>query len=110
MRNCKRKSSELMHFAVLDEEAAEGIKHETIRMAQEHGDWIDWLIDLSQMTKATSKARKIPAEASGHPSINKYAFAGASVFIRAAGKGEHMKWFAAEEEAVEWLKEGIEND
>lgn len=107
-----------MHLAVLDEEAAEGIRHETTRMAQEHGDGIDCLIDLSQMTKATSKARKILAEASGDipaststPLLeHQYAYEQLPNFIRAAGKGEHMKWFAVEEEAVESLKEGIEND
>jgi hypothetical protein len=31
-------------------------------------------------------------------------------FIRAAGRGEHIKWFAGEQAALEWLKEGAEND
>ena len=98
-------------LGILDEQAAEGIHQETIRMAQEHGDQIDWLIDLSRMTKATSKARKILAEASGHPSINKYAFAGASAFIRtvanfisAAAGQKNARHFATEEEALMWLK------
>jgi hypothetical protein len=98
-------------FGVLGEEAAEGIKQETARMAQEYGDNIDWLIDLSQMTKATSKARKIPAKASGHPSIHKYAFAGASTFIRmvasfvaAAGGRKNARHYATEEGALKWLK------
>lgn len=62
-------------FGVLDDESAEGIKQETARMAEEHGGGLDWLIDLNQMTKATSKARKLLAEASGHPSICRYTFA-----------------------------------
>ena len=100
-------------FGVLDEEAAEGIKRETIRMAQEYGDRLDWLIDLSQMTRATSKARKILTEASVHPSIHKYAFAGASIFIRtvanfisAAAGQKNARHFATEEEALRWIKRG----
>ena len=69
-------------FGVLDEEAAEGIKQETSRMAQEHGDNIDWLVDLSQVATATSRARKVLVEISKHPSINRYAFVGASILIR----------------------------
>jgi hypothetical protein len=100
-------------FGELDEEAAEGIRRETARMAAEHGYRLDWLIDLSQMTKATSKARKTLAEASGHPSIHKYAFTGASTFIRtvanfvaAAGGQKNARHYATEEEALKWLKGG----
>jgi hypothetical protein len=103
-------------FGVLDEEAAKGIWQETTRMAKEHGDNIDWLIDLSQMTKATSKARKILAKATGHPSINKYALSGASIFIRtvanfisAAAGQKNARHFATEEEAFRWLKEERES-
>ncbi len=98
-------------FGVLDEEVAERIKQETTRMAEEHGDNIDWLVDLSQMTTATSGARKIMAEVSRHPSINKYAFVGASIFVRtvanfvlAAASQKNAKHFATEEEAFRWLK------
>ena len=104
-------------FGVLDEKAAEGIRQETTRMAQEHGDGLDWLIDLTQMTKATSKARKILAKASGHPSINKYAFAGASIFIRtvanfiaAAAGQKNARHFANEEQALAWLQEGADHE
>ena len=97
---------------VLDEQAAEWIRQQTIRMAEEHGDGLDWLIDLGQMTTATSKARRILAEASAHPSINKYAFAGASIFIRtmanfiagAAGQ-KNARHFATEADALRWIKE-----
>jgi hypothetical protein len=98
---------------VLDEQTAEWIRQQTIKMAEEHGDELDWLVDLSQMTKATSKARKILAEVSGHPSINKYAFVGASVFIRtvanfvAASAGQkNTRHFATEADALRWIKEG----
>ncbi len=30
----------------------------------------------------------------------------AGFFLRAAGKGENMRWFADREDAVKWLKEG----
>ena len=101
-------------FGMLDEKAAEGIRQATIKIAEEHGDGIDWLIDLSQMTKATSKARKILVEVSGRPSINKYAFAGASIFVRtvanfilAAAGQKSARHFATEEQALRWLKEGV---
>ena len=101
-------------FGALDEKAAEGIRQETMRIAEEHGDGINWLIDLSQMTKATSKARKILVEVSGHPSINKYAFAGASIFVRtvanfvlAAAGQKNARHFATEGQALRWLKEGV---
>jgi hypothetical protein len=98
-------------IGVLDEQAAEGIWQHTVQIAEEHGDRIDWLINLSEMSTVTSKARKILAKASGHPSINKYAFAGASVFVRtvanfiAAAAGQtNARHFATEEQALEWLK------
>jgi hypothetical protein len=98
-------------FGVLDEQAAEGIKRHTVRIAQEHGDSIDWLIDLSKMGTATSRARKILVEVSGHPSINKYAFAGASVFVRtvanfiAAAAGQtNARYFATEADALGWIR------
>ena len=69
-------------FGELDEQASLGILAATKNLAQQYGDKLDWIIDLSQMTKATSQARKILAEASGHPSIRKYAFLGAAIFIR----------------------------
>jgi hypothetical protein len=104
-------------LGVLDEKEAHGILEGTLRMAEEHGDKLDWLIDLSQMTKATSSARKILAQASGHQSINKYAFAGASVFVRtvanfiaAAANQKNARHFATEEDALGWLKKDAKND
>jgi hypothetical protein len=97
---------------VIDENVAQRIWQGTLRMAEEHGDGLDWLIDLSHMTKATSRARKILARASGHPSIRKYAFVGASTFMRtvanfvaaAAGQKNAMH-FGTEQEALRWLRE-----
>lgn len=82
-------------------------------MAKGHGDNIDWLIDLSQMTKATSKARKILVDVSSHPSIRKYAFYGASTFIRVVANfiisssgQKNVCHFDTEEAALKWIKEG----
>ena len=96
---------------VLDVDEAQGILEATEKIAQDHKDSINWLIDLNQMTKVTSQARKILAEASGHPSIHRYAFVGASIFIRtvanfiaAAGGQKKSRHFTEEKEALEWIK------
>lgn len=96
----------------LGEVDAEGILGETIRLAEKHGSQLDWLIDLSQMTRITARARKILAEASGHPSIRKYAFVGASTFIRtvvnfiaAAAGQKNARHFSTEEEALNWIRD-----
>jgi hypothetical protein len=101
---------------VVDEAGSRYVLLETTRIAQQHGEKIDWLIDLSQMTMATSKARKILAEASAHPSIRKYAFAGASTFIRTVANFIHTasgqknaRYFTTEAEALAWIKEGKDN-
>jgi hypothetical protein len=97
---------------LIDEDAARWLLAETERMAQEHGDGLDWLLDLSRITKPTAKARKVLAEASGHPSIRKYAFVGASTFLRtvanfisAAAGQKNTRHFATEEQALKWLAE-----
>ena len=46
-------------FGILNEETAMLVLDATVRIAEEHGNQIDWLIDLSQITKPTSKSRKI---------------------------------------------------
>lgn len=99
-------------IGVIDESVARFILLETERIAQEHSENVDWLINLNQMTKATSKARKILVQVLAHPSISKYAFVGASTFIRtvanfltsAAGQ-PNAKHFATEEEAMNWIEE-----
>ncbi len=96
----------------MDEEVANFVLLETNRIAQHYGEKVDWIIDLSEMTGVTSKARKILAEASGHPSIRKYALVGASIFIRtianfvaAAAGQKHARHFATAEEALNWILE-----
>ena len=81
-------------------------------------DMIVNLLPLGKAGYASSRARKIYLEISSHRQIRRFAIVGGSVFvrtmagffIRAAGKAEHMKWYAGEQEALEWLKEGTEND
>jgi hypothetical protein len=99
-------------FGILDEETAKLVLDATIKIAEKFGNQIDWLIDLSQMTKPSSKARKILAEATGHPSIRKYAFVGASIFLRtvanfiaAAAGQKNARHFSTEEEAMRWVKD-----
>ena len=99
----------------IDESAANFILLETARIAQYYGQdgkHIDWIIDLSEMEIATSNARKILAEASGHPSIGKYAFVGASTFIRmvanfvaAAAGQKNTLHFVTDEDALVWIRE-----
>lgn len=110
----KRKIARAKAIGVLDKTAAVGIMAETEKIAKDHGDQINWLIDLRQMNKATSKARKILVKASSHPSIRRYAFFGASTFIRvvanfiisAAGQ-KNARHFANEKDAINWIKEDV---
>jgi hypothetical protein len=96
---------------VIDEDSARWFLAEIEGMAQEHGDGLDWMLDLSRITKPTAKARRILAQASAHPSIHKYAFVGASAFLRtvarfisaAAGQTNDRR-FSTEAEALEWLR------
>ena len=75
------------------------------------------LLPIGTRGYASSRARKIYLQISSHRQIRRFAIVGGSVFvrtmagffIRAAGKGEHMQWFASREDAVKWLKEGIED-
>jgi len=99
-------------FGLLDEETARQIKEETDKIRRARQEKLDWLIDLSQMTKATSRARKILVEITADPSINKYAFVGASIFIRtvanfivAAAGQKNAKHFSTEELALNWMRE-----
>ena len=81
----------------------------------------DLIVNLLPIGKggyASSKARKTYLQISSHDQIRRFAIVGGSLFartmagfvIRAAGKGGTMRWLAGREEAVEWLKEGEEND
>ncbi len=97
-------------FSLFDIEDAIGIVEETERIANERGTGIDWLVDLTQLTSITSPARKKLTEAIGHPSIRKFAFFGASTFVRvvvnfmskATGK-THTRHFTTEASALEWI-------
>jgi hypothetical protein len=101
---------------VIDGDVAQWFLAEAERMAQECGDGLDWLLDLSQITKATARARKLIAQAAGHPSSHKYALVGASTFLRsvagfilAAAGRPNDRHFATEGKAFSWLREGRES-
>jgi hypothetical protein len=76
-------------------------------------DMIVDLVPVGDSGYASRKARRIYLDISSHRQIRRFAIVGGSVFvrtmagffIRAAGKGERMKWFTAREDAVAWLKE-----
>jgi hypothetical protein len=98
---------------LIDEAAAAWFLECTEKMAQRYGGQIDWLLDLSQMKKVSFKARPILAKASGHPSIRRYAFWGASTLIRtlanfisAAAGQQNSAHFASQQEALQWLDKG----
>ncbi len=81
-------------------------------MADKHSDQINWICDLREIKGSTTKARKIIAEATAHPSIHKYALVGASVFIRtvsnfilAVSGQKNASHFKTEVEALQWIKE-----
>ena len=101
---------------------AEMIQHDVMRILNrdphKQYDMIVNLLPLGKGGYASSRARKIYLQISSHRQIRRFAIVGGSVFvrtmagffIRAAGKGEHMKWFINREDALEWLKEGTESD
>jgi len=96
----------------LDEEAARYIKHEIERIADEHGDQSNWIIDLAQRKKTTSRARKVLAEIASLPRVSKYAIFGASTFTRtianfiiSAAGNANAQFFSSEEEAIRWTDE-----
>lgn len=95
-----------------DEGAARWMLARTVEMAEEHGDGLDWLLDLSGITATTARGRRILSEASSHPSIRKYAMVGASTFMRTvanfivgASGDNRSRHFASEEEALSWFQE-----
>ena len=98
---------------ILTLESANGIHHDQDEIIEKYGEGADWLIDLSRMKKANSDARKKIAELSSDPRVGKFAFYGASIFIRtvvnfmmAAGHKDNVKHFRAEEEGLAWIREG----
>lgn len=69
------------------------------------------LIDLKQSTQFSSDARKIWVRFLQDPKIKKTALFGGNVFVRtlasfviAASNKQNIKFFTAEDEAIEWLK------
>jgi hypothetical protein len=95
-----------------DIETAEWILAETERIGIEHGPQVNWLLDLSGITKTTSASRKVLAKSSGHTSIRKYALVGASLFIKtvsnfilAATGQTNAHHFDTEAEAIVWLQQ-----
>jgi hypothetical protein len=76
------------------------------------------LLPLGNDGYASSKARKAYARISSHEQIRKFAIVGGGVFsrtlagliIRAAGRGQSVRWLASREEAVEWLRMEPRND
>ena len=92
--------------SVVDEEIANVLLDSTVEINKKYGDNIDCVLDLSEITKPTEKARKILAVITGHPSTRKVAFVGASVFnhtvanfvILASGQ-KNARHFATEKQA-----------
>lgn len=99
-------------FGVWDEQVAQAMNKEYLRLSEEHGGKADWLIDLSNLKKVSVKARKALVDSTSSPRIGKNAYVGASVFIRvlanfilsASGKKD-ARHFSNEAEALKWLKE-----
>lgn len=94
------------------EEEAEYLEKKTIEMGEMHEPPIDWIVDLSEITSTTSKARKILAKLESHSSIGKYAMVGGSVFIRTVGKfistaskHKNSRHFKTDAEALKWIQE-----
>ena len=90
-----------------DETAARWMLWKTEKIAAEHGDEVDWLLDLSGITTTTARGRKILAQVSGHPSIRKYPMVGATTFlctvanfINTAAGNSGARHFTTEEEAL----------
>ena len=109
----KEKIARAKAFDIIDEATAEKILAMASRIGEEHGPRVDWIIDLSELIRATAKARKILAEVTAHPSIRKYALVGASIFLRtvanfiiAASGQKNARHFATEDEAIAWIRKG----
>jgi hypothetical protein len=100
-------------YGVMTLESANGIEREQNVIIERYGDGKDWLIDLSGVTKAPSKGRKKISELSADPRTGRYAFYGASVFVRtvfnfmmAMAQKQDVRYFRTEEEGLHWLKGG----
>lgn len=95
---------------VVDETDAEWLLDRTIELGEMFDHQVDWLLDLSQISRPTAKARRKLAISVAHKSIHKYAMVGASVYLRtvanfiatAAGQ-KNARHFATEQEALDWF-------
>ncbi len=108
----KNKIARTWARGVVDVEIANALLEGTDEISKKYGDNIDWINDLSEITRPTAEARKILAVITGHPSTRKYAFVGASVFLRTvanfvtiASGQKNARHFATEEQALQWVKE-----
>ena len=96
----------------VDEQLGSKYKEENRRLFEQFGRKVNVLVDMSKVTKTTSKGRKHGAEVVQLANVGKIAFIGASILIRtvtnfimsASGK-KGAKHFTNEEEALKWLKE-----
>jgi len=100
-------------LGVLTLESAKRIHREQDEYIEKYGEGRNWLINLTWMRKANADARKKVAEIASDPKVGKFAFFGASVFVRtvvnfmmAAAHKNNIKHFRTKEEALEWLKAG----
>jgi hypothetical protein len=97
-----------------EEEDARKQMVELLRIAESKAGKVLALNDLTEAGKASSGARKIYAQMLKSEKIAKHAFVGmrtltrviVSFLVRASGAKNAM-FFATEEEALRWLKEGV---
>jgi len=98
-------------IAPIDEKEAERIDTAG-RVFLNRGDARYVLIDMQKSSDFSSAARKRWVGFLQHPQIQKTAIFGGNIFVRTlatfvigASQKKNIKFFAAEKEAVEWLKE-----
>jgi UDP-N-acetylmuramyl pentapeptide synthase len=97
-----------------EEEDARKQMAEILRIAESRPGKVLVLNDLTEAGKASSGARKIYAQMLKSEEIAKHAFVGmrtltrviVSFIVRASGAKNAM-FFATEEEALKWLREGV---
>jgi hypothetical protein len=96
---------------VITEEMATALLNQTIKIAEIHGDNINWLVEQFEIKTPNAKARQILTKAVGHRSIKKYALVGGSTFIRTMSnfiltiaRQKNAKHFATKKEAMTWIK------
>ena len=97
----------------VDEKMTIGMMEEGKKLEEEYGPKINWLVDLSKVTKPIllSRVRKMMAEGIKVTGIGKIAVVGASIIVRTVinfiaavfGK-KNLKFFLEEKEAIKWLK------